>query len=97
MTKSEKSSPRTVRAKALLYECLVELEYVQSVENCTSGLCASAKGRDLIERGMKLLNVKDLSAEEWKEPVIMRKCGICGQPFPDNEKGDGFCVECVLS
>ena len=50
-------------AEKLLYECIVELEYVQSVENCSSGLCASSAGKDLIERGMKLLGVKDLSAE----------------------------------
>lgn len=26
----------------------------------------------------------------------MRTCAICGQPFPDNDKGDGFCAPCVL-
>lgn len=51
------------RLREALYACIVELEYVQSVENCNSGLCASAKGKDLIEQGMRLLGVKDLSAE----------------------------------
>jgi len=54
---------RKDKAEALLYKAIKELDYVQSVENCTSGLCASAEGKELIERGMKLLGVKDLSAE----------------------------------
>ena len=49
--------------RKLLYECIRELEYVQNVENCGSGLCASEKGNELIEQGMKLLGVTDLSAE----------------------------------
>ena len=47
----------------LLYECIVELEYIQCVENCNSGLCATSKGAALVDRGMQLLGVKDLSAE----------------------------------
>lgn len=47
----------------LLYEAIVELEYVQCVENCSSGLCASSKGKEIINQGMKLLGVEDLSAE----------------------------------
>lgn len=53
--------------KSCLYDAIVELEYVQSVENCRSGLCASAAGKEIIERGMKLLGVEDLSAETWEE------------------------------
>ena len=55
--------PGSDEIRKLLYECIRELDYVQSVENCGSGLCASAKGKDLIEQGMKLLGVTDLSAE----------------------------------
>ncbi len=51
------------QVKALLYEAIVELEYAQNVENCNSGLCASAKGKEIIKRGMQLLRVKDLSRE----------------------------------
>lgn len=51
--------------RSLLYEAILELGYVQSVENCHSGLCATSLGNDIIERGMKLLRVKDLSAEKW--------------------------------
>lgn len=54
--------------RKLLYECIKELEYVQIVspncaENGGGGLCASSKGKELIKQGMKLLGVKDLSAE----------------------------------
>jgi len=55
------SHRRTV--EELLYAAIVELEYVQCVENCSSGLCASSNGRKIIEEGMALLGVKDLSAE----------------------------------
>ena len=51
----------------LLYQCVVELSYVQCVENCGSGLCATAKGNELVNRGMALLGVKDLSAETLDE------------------------------
>ena len=47
----------------LLYECLRELSYVQSVENCGSGLCASSNGRELIKRGMIALNVRELAED----------------------------------
>ena len=47
----------------MLYRAVCELEYVQSVENCHSGLCASAEGRAIIEAGMKLLGVADLSGD----------------------------------
>jgi len=51
-------------AEKLLYECIVELMYVQSsFEACGSRLCATSQGKELIERGMKLLGVEDLSAE----------------------------------
>jgi len=50
-------------AESLLYECIRELSYVHSVENCTSELCASAVGAKLIERGMKFLNVRELAEE----------------------------------
>jgi hypothetical protein len=49
--------------RELLYQCLIELSYVQEIENCGSGLCASARGKELIEEGMKFLGVTDLSAE----------------------------------
>lgn len=59
-------------AENLLYECIRELSYVQSVENCGSGLCASANGRDLIERGMIALQIRELvedtlDAQKWAE------------------------------
>src|SRR5215475_11090506 len=63
MTSRKRSVADLESVRELLYQCIVELEYVQSVENCNSGLCKSAKGRDLIEQGMKLLGVADLSAE----------------------------------
>jgi hypothetical protein len=55
------------KLKSLLYEAIVELSYVQAVENCRSGLCASGAGEEIIEKGMKLLGTKDLSEETWEK------------------------------
>lgn len=45
----------------ILYDCILELSYVQSVEDCSSELCKSPNAEELIEEGMKALGVKDLS------------------------------------
>ena len=65
--------PRIVQAvnereplREMLFRALVELSYVQSVENCESGLCASAEGAEIVEEGIKLLGVKDLSEDALK-------------------------------
>lgn len=50
-------------AENLLYECIRELSYVHSVENCESGLCASDNGKELIERGMVALNIRELAED----------------------------------
>jgi len=55
------------KLRYVLYEAIVELEYVQCVENCGSGLCASSKGNEIIMRGMKLLGVEDLSHEHLSQ------------------------------
>lgn len=56
--------PGSDEIRKLLYECIKELEYVQlAKDGCGSGTCASSKGQELIEKGMKLLGVSDLSAE----------------------------------
>lgn len=52
--------------REVLYRCVKELDYVQSVENCNSGLCATGEGKDCVEEGMKVLDVKDLSLERLK-------------------------------
>jgi len=49
--------------RKMLFHALRELSYVQSVENCHSGLCATAEGAEIIERGIQLLGVRDLSEE----------------------------------
>jgi hypothetical protein len=49
----------------LLYRAVKELDYVRSVENCRSGLCASAEGYSIINAGMKLLGMADLSADDY--------------------------------
>lgn len=56
-------------AETLLYECIRELQYVQdAVEACgNEGLCASAMGAELVERGMKCLRVKQLAGETLEE------------------------------
>lgn len=45
----------------LLYDAIVELQYVQDAEDHSQ--CASGKARQIIERGMELLGVEDLSLE----------------------------------
>jgi hypothetical protein len=64
---SETREPYTEQLETLLYDAIVELEYVQSVENCNSGLCATAKGKHIVDLGMATLGVDDLSAETWNE------------------------------
>lgn len=49
------------KLRYLLYAAIVELEYVQSAEDHSQ--CASAKGREIIKRGMELLGVDNLEAE----------------------------------
>ena len=46
---------------SLLYECLVELSYAQ--ECCTCGHGSSGLGKELIQRGLRVLQVRDLSEE----------------------------------
>jgi hypothetical protein len=57
------TTPPHSEAEKLLYLCIRELSYIQSVENCESGLCATSLGEELIDRGMKALGVADLEAE----------------------------------
>lgn len=59
------------RLESVLYECVLELSYVQSVENCNSGLCATGQGKRLVEIGMNTLGVTDLSKESLKTAVRM--------------------------
>ena len=56
-----------LQLETLLYEAVCELEGVQCVENCDSGLCATGKGKWLVEQGMATLGVDDLSAENWQD------------------------------
>lgn len=47
----------------LLYECIRELSYVQENDECESDMCASENGKELIERGMLSLQVKELAED----------------------------------
>jgi hypothetical protein len=58
----EPSEKRT-EAEKLLYEAIVELEYVQNAP-CGKALCASSHGKDIISRAIKLLKIKDLGSDE---------------------------------
>jgi hypothetical protein len=62
------------RVKSLLYDAIVELEYVQAVP-CGEGLCASSKGKEIIDAGIAALGVKDLSEDEY-EGVLAARAGI---------------------
>lgn len=53
----------------MLYRAIVELAYIQAiacehVSKKYQNLIASAEGAEIVEKGMKLLGVADLSAEE---------------------------------
>ena len=45
----------------LLRRAIIELEYIQCVENCHSGLCATSEGKAIVESGTALLGLKDLA------------------------------------
>ena len=49
--------------QSLLYEAIRELHYIQNVPNCSSGLCATSKGREIVEKGVNVLRVRDLARE----------------------------------
>jgi hypothetical protein len=63
----------TKAERQFVYACIVELSYVQSVENCGSGLCASAKGAALVEEGMKRLGIPDLHEDTWAKVLDSEK------------------------
>ena len=67
MVEEEARLDYRLRLETLLYDAVCELEGVQCVENCDSGLCATGKGKHIVELGMMTLGVDDLSAETWKE------------------------------
>lgn len=48
----------------LLFQCLCELFYVQSVEHCNTGMCATPMGKELIDEGIKALGIPDLHERE---------------------------------
>jgi hypothetical protein len=64
-------------AENLLYECIRELSYVHSVEDCTSELCKSAVGEELIERGMKALAIHELSEDTLDAQKLAEWNQIC--------------------
>lgn len=52
------------KLRYLLYEAIVELAYIQEYETgWPRDLIASAKGKYIVEKGMELLGVEDLSKE----------------------------------
>jgi len=64
MTQTLEELKREAELRELLYRCIVELYYVQ----CTDlEMCASSRGADLVESGMKLLGVKDLSEDTYEK------------------------------
>ena len=53
-----------VKLRSLLYDAIVELGYIQDYEDgWPPEMIATAQGKWIVERGMELLGVKDLSAE----------------------------------
>lgn len=58
-----------INLRCLLYEAVRELSYVQEAG------CRSSLGKSIIERGIKLLGVPDLSADSL-EASAMKEFGI---------------------
>jgi hypothetical protein len=57
-----------LKLRSLLYEAIVELSYIQDYEDgWPREMIATARGNEIVEQGMKLLGVKDLSAEHLEE------------------------------
>jgi hypothetical protein len=56
------------KLESLLYDAVRELGYIQDYEDgWPPELIATAQGESIVEEGMKLLRVSDLSAETWKD------------------------------
>jgi hypothetical protein len=55
-----------------LHRAVRELEYIQCVENCHSGLCATSEGAEIVKQGMAVLGQTDLADEPIlpKEPTV---------------------------
>lgn len=51
--------------EAALRRCAIELVYVQNIENCNSGLCATGEGKEAIEQAERILG----PMREWPEIV----------------------------
>lgn len=66
---------REQELESLLYDAVVELSYVQEAEDHSQ--CASSKGRNIVNQGMELLRVPDLSEEQWSD--VLSKRGRGGQ------------------
>ena len=49
--------------ESLIRRMAIELEYIQAVENCESGLCATSLGKSLIEEAEKMLG----EMKSWPE------------------------------
>ena len=69
----EKGTAYELQLETLLYDAICELEGVQCVENCDSGLCATSKGKEIVRLGMAVLGVDDLSAENWEQVLRNEK------------------------
>ena len=61
------------KLRYLLYEAIVELQYVQDAEDHLQ--CASAKAKQIIKHGMECLEVKDLSSEHLNVAKVCTQCG----------------------
>lgn len=84
-SKQEVVAPVGEETRELLYLCIKELDYVQSVPNCESELCATAVGAELIELGMKALGVKDLSTESLPGTSNPASVSPAAPPNKDSE------------
>lgn len=59
------------QTEKLLYEAIRELGYVESCED--HSLCASGVGKEIIDRGMRLLGVKELYEDDLEDELRREK------------------------
>lgn len=56
-----------IKLRKLLYRAVRELSYIQCVElEGDHSLCATPEGNSIVEEGMKLLGVNDLSVDSYR-------------------------------
>ena len=67
-TRCELDKAEIIKLRKILYRAVRELEYARCAE--TLSLVQSAEGNDIIDTGMKILGVPDLSLDELPQRLL---------------------------